>query len=936
MRYFKKILSLLFVMSVLTTTSQEVPPIEIFTPQDYNAEDQNWSVTQFQNNFIYVANNIGLLEYNGASWRLFKSPNDDILRSVRAVEDKIYSGGYMDFGYWQKDKFGRFLYTSLSADRQFSVMEDEEFWQIIDIEGYILFQSLERIYIYNVVEDNFRIIDSKSRINKMFKVNETIYFQKEGEGIFKIENGKDIISFQSNFLKSEEIINVYDLGQDLLLHTKSKGLYKVNKESKSIAEWNTKVNEFLSQFSTYSGIRLKNGNFLIGTISNGVIEINQSGETILKIDQSNGLSNNTILSIKEDTDGNVWLGLDNGINILNLNSPFKVYEDKLGILGTIYTSVMANGIIYLGTNQGLFYKPLNSKSEFQFIENTKGQVWTLAYIKGDVFCGHDQGTFIVKNDKALKISNEIGTWVIKELPNRPNLLIQGNYKGLYVLELKNGQWQNRNKIEGFDISSRYLEVVKPNEILVNHEHKGVYNINIDSTYHNVLSYKRIPIEEGIKSSIVSHNESILYNYKDGASYYDKSSGNFKIDSTLSSIFSDKNYFSGKLIADKNNNRLWGFLENEIVYVEPGKLSKEPKINRISIPSEIRRSKPGYENVLDIGNDNYLIGGTDGYLIVDLKHQTQNTNKIYLNEVSYNSLRSASKLIDISESLNLENKNTSVKFKFSAPNFEKLKNSKYQYRLIGIYNNWSPWTSKSEVTFENLPHGDYKFEARSITGNEISDNTISYIFSIEKPWYLKPIAIILYIIGALLIGFLVHYFNKRYYKKQKQKLLDKKERELELEQLENQRRLIQFKNENLQLDIENKNRELGTATMNLVKRNELLNKIKEELTKSKSSDDVKQVIKRINSNLNNTSDWKLFEKAFNNVDKEFMKKIKTLHPTITPNDLRLCAYLRLNLSSKEIAPLLNISHKSVEVKRYRLRKKMKLDHEQSLASYILDL
>jgi DNA-binding CsgD family transcriptional regulator len=123
-------------------------------------------------------------------------------------------------------------------------------------------------------------------------------------------------------------------------------------------------------------------------------------------------------------------------------------------------------------------------------------------------------------------------------------------------------------------------------------------------------------------------------------------------------------------------------------------------------------------------------------------------------------------------------------------------------------------------------------------------------------------------------------------------------------------------------------------MNLVKRNELLNTIKDELNRSKSPDDVKRVIRMINTSLNSTNDWKLFEEAFNNVDKDFMKKIKELHPSITPNDLRLCAYLRLNLSSKEIAPLLNISHKSVEVKRYRLRKKMGLDHDQSLADYIL--
>ena len=151
-----------------------------------------------------------------------------------------------------------------------------------------------------------------------------------------------------------------------------------------------------------------------------------------------------------------------------------------------------------------------------------------------------------------------------------------------------------------------------------------------------------------------------------------------------------------------------------------------------------------------------------------------------------------------------------------------------------------------------------------------------------------------------------------------------------------KQLIQFKNQNLQQDIENKNRELGISTMNLIKKNELLNAIKKELKNANKVDDFKSVVKLINNNLNTTDDWKLFEVAFNNADKDFLKKIKNKHPNLTSNDLRLCAYLRLNLASKEIAPLLNISHKSVEVKRYRLRKKMGLDHDTNLTNYILGL
>ena len=190
--------------------------------------------------------------------------------------------------------------------------------------------------------------------------------------------------------------------------------------------------------------------------------------------------------------------------------------------------------------------------------------------------------------------------------------------------------------------------------------------------------------------------------------------------------------------------------------------------------------------------------------------------------------------------------------------------------------------------------------------------------------------------GLLSVIFFHVLHRRYYKIQRQKLLKQKEKELEIKQLENEQQLMHYKNLDLQKDIEAKNRELGMSAMNLVKRNELLGHIKKELSTAKNIEDISKVIKLINRNLNTNDDWKLFEEAFNTADKDFIKKLKTLHSNLTSNDLRLCTYLRLNLSSKEIAPLLNISLRSVEVKRYRLRKKMNLPHEASLTDYILAL
>ena len=88
-------------------------------------------------------------------------------------------------------------------------------------------------------------------------------------------------------------------------------------------------------------------------------------------------------------------------------------------------------------------------------------------------CGHNSGTFVINNHRAQLVCNVLGTWNIKPVEGHPNWFLQGNYEGLYLLELKEGRWQYRNKITGFNVSSRFFEFISPTELLVSHEYKGV-------------------------------------------------------------------------------------------------------------------------------------------------------------------------------------------------------------------------------------------------------------------------------------------------------------------------------------------------------------------------------------------------------------------------------------------------------------------------------
>ena len=345
---------------------------------------------------------------------------------------------------------------------------------------------------------------------------------------------------------------------------------------------------------------------------------------------------------------------------------------------------------------------------------------------------------------------------------------------------------------------------------------------------------------------------------------------------------------------------------------------------------------GFENITFLNNQKYLIGTSNGYVTVDLNKLPNKNYKIAINSITKQSINS--KAIDINKEEEGAFKNTenNIEFTYSVPEFDKYIDTEYQYQLKNMYPNWSNWSTKGSILFKNLPYGDYTFKVRARVGNTTTENTPSFSFTIDKPWYLTYPAIACYALFIFLFSLFMHHVYKRYYRKQREQLLQKTNRELELKELENKQQLMRFNNDKLRQDIENKNRELGISTMSLIKKNEFLNAIKKELLNAKDSNSTKQVIKIIDRNLNNNDDWHVFEEAFNNADKDFLKKIKSIHSELTSNDLRLCAYLRLNLSSKEIAPLLNISPRSVEVKRYRLRKKMNLPHESNLSDYILEI
>ena len=255
--------------------------------------------------------------------------------------------------------------------------------------------------------------------------------------------------------------------------------------------------------------------------------------------------------------------------------------------------------------------------------------------------------------------------------------------------------------------------------------------------------------------------------------------------------------------------------------------------------------------------------------------------------------------------------------------------------------------QTQKEFAGLGQGTYQFRIRAKINDESITPITAFTFTILPPWYNSKVAWFCYLL-LIILGYYIfkHFYTQKLKRHQHhihEKLQKEKEEFLKQEAIANEQQIVKIKNEQLQADLAGKSRELANSAMNIVYKNELLQKISEEIGHLKDTtgkklpdDQLRKIQKVINEGMTDERDWNLFESSFNEAHESFFKKLKSHHPDLVPNDLKLCAYLRMNMNSKEMASLLNISLRGVEIRRYRLRKKLNLEHDKNLVEFLMEL
>lgn len=951
----RQVLSLLFLALQITFVSAQqimrtgTPLVQQFTKNNYNAGNQNWSVAVANDGIIYVGNTEGLLSFDGHYWKLHPLKNKSTVRSVQTAADgKIYTGGFREFGYWERKPSGKLHYHSLSnlvSDKE--LLLNDEIWKIILQGNKVYFHAFSKCYVYNVNDRSIQWIKAKGEPFLFpHQVEDRIYFEQIPSGLHLWQNDKLQPIKGRNELSNKNVLALlpYD-STKFLLATARHGLYFLGRDG-SVQAWKTEASDKLERGQINNGIYLYEDQYAFGTIQDGVIIINKKGELVQHINKNNGLQNNTVLGIAKDKQNNIWVGLDNGIDRIEINSPIYFYSDITGNIGTVYTSIIHRNKIYLGTNQGLFsspWKDLNNYNALNFtiVPNSSGQVWSLAIINDQLLCGHNDGTFMVNSDGMQKLSAITGGWTFETTPNN-SYVLQGNYTGIAKFDVSNGiefvkrfqeikepvrQIRHKNGNEYWISDNRKVDLVSFDQ---NFDRVDTKTSTIaDSTLNEVIFYGAYPLENNI-----------IFTSDSGLFYYDDIIKKFQAHEVLNSKLGNFRY-ANKIIR-KSPGQYWFINRSRIAQVrfaDDGLVS----VDSISMNPLRNRMMNFYENIIPSG-DAYIIGLDNGFAIYKENNGREKSAPPAPIISQVWNIQQPNQIFDADEVV-IPYQTNSLRIAFASPYYCTSPLS-YQYQLEGHSGEWSVWDESAYKDFTNLSFGKYTLRLRARNAEGLVSEVSEFSFVVETPWYFRWYAWVLYI---ALLGWIAYQGIQRYKTHQQRKQYQLRRRLLEQQQEAiarknelNEQQYILLKNKQLQKELEIKNRELANAATNIIYKNEMLNNLHAQLKELKdpegnklSSEELRKINKLIEDAHNDNRDWDIFEKSFNEAHGDFFKKIKAEYPELVPNDLKLCAYLRLNMTSKEIAALLNITTRGVEIRRYRLRKKLGIPTEKNLTEFLLE-
>lgn len=937
--------------------------VKNFPKEKYSGGAQNWCAVQDSSGKMYFGNRDGLMVFDGERWRKSYLSNYTTIRTLLYddVSRRLYAAGTVEFGYFAPSPATGILeYHSLANLLPKSRPTYTEIWKIHKIGQSVWFQADNALFCYT--GNAMRVYPMPARISTSANIAGTVYVGLEDGRILAMPDGEKPETLPSSQFENQKIVAILPFGSegDILIGTAFDGLYKSDGRTFRRFEWS--ADPFLRQNQLFCG-SCRGDDYVFGTVSGGAVLLNMATGKTSYINRETGLQNNTVLNVTFDFDDNLWLCLDNGIDYAVINSPMYNLINRNNSIGAGYVSMIAGSKMLYGTNEGLFSTPFpyqQSPVPPFMKKELPGQIWSITETPSGILVSSDSGVYFYDGTRFKAVSGIHGAYRVLALPGNDGLALAAAYDGYHLLRHSKAGWEDFKTLKGCEDLTGYFFFDRKGNVWVAHWRRGVYRLSLDPAKGTLATQRLFNSKNGLPAD--DYNTAAEF---DGGIEFATRGGFYR----LADPGDDKVAADGKLnelLPSKRQGTLQSLPDGQLVFVDnSGMYLMSRKIDGSLSSRQVAAGNfrelliPGFTNINSISPDELVLSTQDGFNVVNTirgerkvsRERLPFVSSVYVNRDSLvysSSFLAEVPLPELTYDLN------SVKFEFAYPDFDNAGIVEYSSYLENYEKEWSPFSAENSREYTRLSEGDYKLHlrVRDADTGEIKESTLG--FRIQPPWFRTTLAKILYLIGLILaLGLLTagirHWVDtaRRNAEQRKEREMEELRRRSEQDAIVKDYEIASLKTEQLEQDIKHKSQELSTTAMNLIHKNEILNDIAvqlamiQQLTANDSSrslilKNLAKIQTSIEKSINEDNDWDTFNKNFDIVYSDYTKRLTELHPNLTTSDKRLCCYIRMGLSSKEIAPLINISYKSVEMARYRLRKKINLPANTTLTDYLTTL
>lgn len=770
----KKISKIVFICFVYCgyASAQEDPGsffIRNYSSKEYKAGIQNWAIAQDKRGILYVGNSDGILEYDGASWRKIRTGNRTTARSL-AVDDngRIYVGGKSEFGYLEPDSIGQLQFMPLHNKLPASHSSFADVLKTYATKDGVYFQTYHHLFFWSPHQSSFKVWKPQTQFQRSFLIRDKLYIVQTDIGLMELKNDSlQIVPDGQEFAK-QRVYSMLPFGSDkILIATRSKGLFIY--DGVKASPFLTPENDFLVESQLYCGAVLRNGDIALGTNRSGVIILDKTGNIKYILDKSRGLQNNNVSYITTDSQGAMWLALDNGITRAETASPVSFYTEDSGFKGTVLSIIRHQGVLYVTTALGVYYLDLPKKPErpayFKPVTGIATQSWSFLSWGPSLLAATSEGVYSINGNKATLIqkrSVSLSLAASKYVPGRIYTALQN---GLSSFRWENGTWVDEGKVKGVHEDIRTIVERDDGVLWLGTRYQGLLRITPSVQQSEEWVVERFGTEHGLPKGGIrafSINGRETFGTDKGLMRFDQARGLFVFDSTFGNIFTDT-LKSVSLLSEDIKKNIWIYTEDE----------EKPKLFILYHQTDgsyqadrtpfLRFSEFAILTIYHENTGVVWFGGPDGLIRYDSR-MSMNYNvdfQAFIRRVSINkdsviyggafagSVISAGPKGNgsLPDKRELSYSDNTIRFECAASSYDNESENRFQYFLEGADRSWSAWTKETKRDYTHLPEGNYRFHVRAKNIYEHPGSEAAIDFNILPPWQRTWWAYLFYVMCA---------------------------------------------------------------------------------------------------------------------------------------------------------------------------------------------